>query len=339
MATSPRPVSLAILGLLCLAPSLAAQAPRAMKIADVISLPAISDPQLSPDGRQLVFARSDADWKADRRVSHLWRLDVASGALAQLTNGERGESSPRWAPDGRSIAFLARRGEAEETQIWLLPGDGGEARRLSKHATSVSDIGWSPDGKALFFRAAEAKSAEQKERDRLKDDVYSLDEDFQQEHLWKVSTEGVETRITSGGYSVVAYDLARDGRRMAVQRAPTPLLADRDLSEVWVMDADGRNATQLTDNKVGEGDAQISPDDSRVLFTCGCNAAFQPYFQTRIFLQPAAGGPARRSSRTSPSRSSVPPGPRTAGPSISSPTWGCTANCSAGTSPAGRPAS
>ncbi len=293
MATSPRPVPLALLGLLCLAPSLAAQAPRAMKIADVISLPAVTDPQLSPDGRQLVFARSDADWKADRRVSHLWRLDVASGTLAQLTNGERGESSPRWAPDGRSIAFLARRGEVEETQIWLLPADGGEARRLSKHATSVSDITWAPDGKALFFRAAEAKSAEQKERDRLKDDVYSLDEDYQQEHLWKVSMEGAETRITTGDYSVVSYDLARDGRRLAVQRAPTPLLADRDLSEVWVMDADGSNARRLTDNKVGEGNAQLSPDDSGVLFTCGCNAAFQPYYQTRIFLQPVAGGPAR----------------------------------------------
>src|SRR5512140_233289 len=115
MATSCRSARRATLSLLflTLAPfALLAQqpAPRAMTIVDLISLPGVSDPQLSPDGRRLVYVRSDADWKANRRVSHLWRADVATGQSAQITFGERGESSPRFSPDGRTLAFLARRG-------------------------------------------------------------------------------------------------------------------------------------------------------------------------------------------------------------------------------------
>ncbi len=305
MATSSRASLPAVLGLVLSASPLLAQAPaaptpaapRAMTIVDLISLPTIADPQLSPDGRVLVFVRSDADWKADRRVSHLWRTDVASGRSEQITFGERGESSPRFSPDGRTLAFLARRGDgtdAEEAQVFLLPMTGGEARRLTRHATSVSDLSWAPDGSALYFRAPEPKPAELKDREKAKDDVYAFDENYQQEHLWKVSVPGGdETRVTSGDYSVAGYEVAPDGRRIVVQRAPDPLYGDQEASEVWVIGSDGGDAVELTHNHVAEEAAQLSPDDGSVLFLCGCNDAFETYHQSRIFVEPASGGPAR----------------------------------------------
>ncbi len=317
MATTRRASLPALLGLVLFVSPLLAQAPgasapataaapRAMTVVDLISLPSISDPQLSPDGRVLVYTRSDADWSANRRVSHLWAADVATGRSRQLTFGERGESSPRFSPDGRTLAFLGRRGDAaaastagpgasaEETQIYLLPMDGGEARRLTRHATSVSDISWASDGSAIYFRAPEPRTAEQKQREKDRDDVYAFDENYQQLHLWRAAVlDGAERRITSGDYSVLAYEVARDGRRIVLQRSPTPLLGDGDQSEVWVTDADGGNAVELTHNRVTEEVAQLSPDDASVLFTCGCNAQFQTYYQSRIFVEPATGGEAR----------------------------------------------
>src|SRR6516164_5130966 len=71
------------------------QNPRPMKLVDLINLPRISDPQLSPDSQQIVFVQSEANWKANRRVNHIWKINADGSGLIQLTNGEDGENSPR----------------------------------------------------------------------------------------------------------------------------------------------------------------------------------------------------------------------------------------------------
>src|SRR5262245_30418624 len=136
-----------------------AQTPRPMGLVDLLNLPQLGDPQLSPDGRDVAFTRSVADWKSGRRVLHIWRARVGGSEPVQLTSGGDGETSPRWSPDGKTIAFVAKRGDGAVAQIHLLPSDGGEARALSAHATAVSDIAWAPDGSSLYFRASEPKTA------------------------------------------------------------------------------------------------------------------------------------------------------------------------------------
>src|SRR6266850_2795501 len=113
--------------------TMSAQSPRPMGIVDLLSVPRLADPRLSPDGREIVFTKSDADWKSGKRITHIWRVRAdgpGNDVPIQLTNGSEGESDPRWSPDGKSIAFTTKRGDDEFAQIYLLPVDGGESRRL-----------------------------------------------------------------------------------------------------------------------------------------------------------------------------------------------------------------
>jgi dipeptidyl aminopeptidase/acylaminoacyl peptidase len=274
----------------------AAAGPRPMTLIDLMNVPEVSDPQLSPDGKQVLFVKSEADWKADRRISHIWKIDADGSGLLQMTRGADGENSPRWSPDGISIAFIAKRGTEPEAaaQILLIPNGGGEARPLTAHSTAVRNISWLPDGSAIYFLAADPKTEEQKAREKAKDDVFMFDENYQQQHLWLVNSgNGAEHRITTGDYTVASYELSRDGRKIAMHRAPTPNLGDGELGEVWITDADGANAKQITRNRVWETDASLSPDASKVLFLAEANDKLDTYYNRKLFIAPAGGGNAR----------------------------------------------
>jgi Tol biopolymer transport system component len=280
--------------LVALAPAAFAQSKRAMSPLDLIEVPRVLDPQLSPDGTQVLYVLDRPDWKENRRIGHIWRVKADGSHAVQLTHGQRGETSPRWSPDGRRIAFLARRGDNEDTQLYLLESDGGEARQVMKHPAAVSPPPPTPDGRTLFFISPEAKTPEEKDREKLRDDVFAYDENYKQRHLWTVDLgSGSTKRVTSGDYSVLGYALSTDGTKIVLHRSISPLLDNSDEGEVWVMGADGSGALQLTRNAVSESDAVLSPDNSQVLFTSSANAAFESYYNSTLFIVPAAGGEAR----------------------------------------------
>jgi len=85
---------------------------------DLLEVPRLSEPQLSPDGRELVYVLAEADWKAYKRITHLRRGSIETGVSFQLTRGAAGESTPRWSPDGEYIAFVTERGDDASEQIY-----------------------------------------------------------------------------------------------------------------------------------------------------------------------------------------------------------------------------
>jgi dipeptidyl aminopeptidase/acylaminoacyl peptidase len=115
---------------------------------DLGMLKRISDPQVSPDGRYLVFVQRDTDLGANRGRTTLWLLALAAGARPQqLTEASGGDSSPRWSPDGRTLYFLSTRSGSQ--QVWRVVLTGAEARRMTDFPLEVGSLRVSPDGKLL----------------------------------------------------------------------------------------------------------------------------------------------------------------------------------------------
>lgn len=262
---------------------------KPMTLIDFLNIPGISDPVLSPDGKQFVYVKSESDWKEGRQVGHLYR-GGSDGEELKLTNGEKGETNPAWSPDGKWISFVAKRSGDDENQLYVISNAGGEGARVVKHKTAVRNIQWS-DNQTLYFLSSDPKTKEEEKKEKLKDDVYAYDENFKQTHLWRVHLgDTAATRITSGNYSVNDYSITRTGEKIIITKGTSPLLNDGNKNELWLTDINGKNEVQVTTNSIAEIHAELSPDGKNILFVANSNANFESYYNSKLFIVPATGG-------------------------------------------------
>ncbi|QYO64728.1 TolB family protein [Leptolyngbya sp. 7M] len=114
---------------------------------DMLSQKRVSDPQLSPDGRYVIYNVGVVNKAENRVLTQIFRSAVDGSEIKQLTEGNTSNSSGRWSMDGKYIAYNTG------GQIWVMNADGSGKRQVTKYPTGASGPVWSPDGKWLLFRS------------------------------------------------------------------------------------------------------------------------------------------------------------------------------------------
>jgi len=130
-------------------PTVAKDESHPFSIHDMLAMQRIGDPQISPDGKHVVFVLRTTDLDANRGRTDLWMVDADGKNLRQLTTNEGSDVNPRWMPDGSAILFLSSR--SGSMQVWKLPLSGGEARHVTDQPLDVGNLVVGPKGKRLAY--------------------------------------------------------------------------------------------------------------------------------------------------------------------------------------------
>jgi dipeptidyl aminopeptidase/acylaminoacyl peptidase len=286
--------------------------PRLITLDDMHRFQTVGDPRCSPEGNWIAYTLSTVDAEGDKRDTDIWMVSVDGKETVRVTTSPESETSPRWSPDGRFLAFLSSRpgaGKVKGNQVWLLDRRGGEARRLTELKGRLSSFEWAPDGKrlALVFREEEAppkddKQAGQDAAEKPKPvviDRYSFKRDGagylygerrERIYLYDIATNKAEL-LTTENYDESSPVWSPDGRYIAFvsNRAPD---ADRVPNpDIWIAEAKpGSTPRRLTSFTGSDTSPVFSPDGKWIAYLRGSEHQLREYNMNRLALIPVSGG-------------------------------------------------
>jgi dipeptidyl aminopeptidase/acylaminoacyl peptidase len=299
----------------------ALSATRPFNLGDLARMREVSDPQISPDGAWVAYSVQSADFKEDKNDKDLWMTSWDGKETVRLTRSKGSESTPRWSPDGKFLAFLSsREDENEVSQVWLLPRAGGEADKLTDLKGGVKDYAWAPDGKRLALvvedpdpdadaggSAGKDESKSKKTKKPIVIDRYQFKHDEagylgkRRSHLqlFDVAARKAEA-LTSGDYDELLPSWSPDGKAIAFvsKRGPDP-----DRTDAWqiytIEPRAGASPRPVTAGEVAnnqpEWDSPLawSPDGKWIAFVQGGPDKMIYYGLHRLAVVASGGGPVR----------------------------------------------
>nr|WP_321511896.1 S9 family peptidase [uncultured Hyphomonas sp.] len=302
----------AVAALLSAAPALAKEdeAPSKRFTAErVFDMEYATDPQVSPDGKTVVYVRHSMDKMTDRDTGHLWSIDLATGAHRPLVT-DVSAGRPRWSPDGSRILYMSSNGKGPEMRLLYL--DSGRSFSLAQFTEEgPSAAAWSPDGKEVAFSMfvkgetpSFAKPLTPPKGAKWNDGVKVIDDltfRFDGAGYLQDGAEQIFVLTVDGGTPrQVTFEEADLGGPQWLDNdtllVSGNLAEDRDLdpveSEVYKIDLTDNSISALTSRDGPDLGPVVSPDGKTIAFR-GYDDHLKAYEQANLYLMDADGGNVR----------------------------------------------
>jgi dipeptidyl aminopeptidase/acylaminoacyl peptidase len=285
----------------------------------ILALQTPQDIQISPEGSWVAYVVSRNDEKKDKGFTQVWMTSVDGKVSIPMTAAYANASSPRWNPDGTTLAFLGERGdggaaresEKPKAQVWILDRRGGEAQQFTNIKQGVEGFAWSPDGTRMLLtiRDPDPKDLKDEEAEKkgevIKPEPWVIDRlQFKQDyvgylnrlrtHFYLYSGEGDPIQITSGDYDDSDPQWSPGGDRIAFVSKRDGDPDGNDNSDIWTVstdaDAESYPLVQVTTNKGSDKSPTWSPDGKTIGYTTVTEPEKLWYATEKLAVIDAGGG-------------------------------------------------
>ena len=265
------------------------------------------NPEISPDGKRVVYEVSRTNWDDNAFERDLWIVATEGGEGHQLTASKKSSTNAAWSPDSKWIAFLSDRpGQISGTpegkkQVYIIAADGGEARQLTKVETGVNNLAWSMDPKKLAFSAEDPEPKAIKDRKEKYGEYEVVHADYNMSHLWTLEIPADETaavpepkRLTEGAaFSVGEFAWSPDGTRIAFTAQRDPDLISSETADIYVVTVNGGKIKKIVNTPGPDRNPKWSPDGKQIAFETAAGSKYFFYTNVRIAVVDADGGTPR----------------------------------------------
>ncbi len=312
--------TVAMLLLALIVPACQAAAPDAPTLADVLSVPEVGHPGLSPDGERVFYTVKVPDWENNRYDTEIFVVKRGETAIALTDNAEGSSTDPKWSPDGRFIAFMADRGDGTQiyrTSVTDQAGGGAEGREVQQITAwpgGLLSFEWAPDGKHLALLMVDWPDPAIAERAAQYGEFEILDESPLTASLWLLDIEKAIAaggagpgpgnglrRLTSGSefsvsvFSVdgfrLSYSFSPDGKTIVFSHGQNMMVMGSIHSNISLVDVETGVVIHLITSESWDETPLFSPDGRQVLFT---RTVIDDWLADKqLVLVPAGGGEAR----------------------------------------------
>jgi dipeptidyl aminopeptidase/acylaminoacyl peptidase len=283
-------------------------AQKAPTIDQSLEMRSVGAPQISPDGRHVVYEETRTNWEANAWETDLWIADVATGESHLLTTAAKSATDAAWSPDGKWIAFLSDRvaplagSPAGKKQLYYMPVNGGEAQQLTKMENGVNAFEWAPDSQRFALAAEAPETKAMKDRKETFGDYHVFHADYAMVHLWTLALPMTDAAgrtsaltdpklITPGeAFSVGSFSWAPDGKRIAFSATRDPDLISGFSGDIYTVTVTDSSVKKIVDTPGPDSDPKWSPDGSQIAYVTSDGSKNFFYTNRKIAVVAADGG-------------------------------------------------
>jgi dipeptidyl aminopeptidase/acylaminoacyl peptidase len=250
-----------------------------MRPEDVYELVNASDPRISPDGLRVAFVVTSIDRDSNEYRSAIWTAPLdGAGEPTRFTSGEKRDTTPRWSPDGRFLAFVSNRGDDKAPgALYVIGAEGGEARKLTDLKEGVEAVAWSPDSTRVAFTSRVRDDAYEEEDDRKRAPrrftrvFHKLDSvgwtGDRRKHVFVADVESGEvTQLTSGDFEHDNPAWSADGKTIVFDGLRDERWDTELVNRLYAIDAGGGEPRALTGDEGSYSSPSFSPDGKRIAY-------------------------------------------------------------------------